>query len=152
MHRDALDLVRAFIGREVRFLLVGAHAVSYYSEPRTTGDLDIFIDPTAANAHNAYLALAEFGAPMLDLTEEDLATPGVIYQMGVPPYRIDIITQLTGVSFAESWQGRALAMIEGMEVPVISYPALVANKRATARPKDLIDLEMLITHRRADQR
>jgi hypothetical protein len=148
MKRDALDLFRAFIDHEVRFLLVGAHAVGFYAEPRATGDVDVLIDPTEVNALRAYQALEAFGAPLLDLTPADLSYPGVVYQMGVPPYRIDILTEISGVSFEEAWQDHGTAEFQGLQIPVISFGALVRNKQATGRGKDLLDLDLLSKHRK----
>lgn len=150
MKKDALELLQEFIDRDVRFLIVGAHAVSFHAEPRTTGDLDLLIDPTPENAQATYAALEAFGAPLLDLTVADLYTPGMVYQMGVPPYRIDVLTEVTGVSFEEAWEDHGLAKIEGLEVPVIGYDALVKNKKAAGRPKDAEDLMLLARHRDRD--
>ncbi|MCU0293685.1 MAG: hypothetical protein MUF10_17160 [Thermoanaerobaculaceae bacterium] len=146
MHRDGLDLLRVFTAHDVRFLVVGAHAVGYWAEPRATGDLDIWTEPNADNARRAWAALVEFGAPLAGLTVEDLAIPGIIYQMGVPPYRIDVITELSGIDFAAGWEGHAEATIKDVRVPIISRAALVANKRAVGRPKDLMDLDLLERH------
>lgn len=150
MHKDGLELLRAFAAREVRYLLVGAHAVSYWAEPRATGDVDLLIEPTPENAARAYTALADFGAPLLDLEPSDLATPGTVYQMGVAPYRIDVITELTGVSFAEAWEEHRVGRFQDLEVPIIGFAALERNKRATGRDKDLLDLELLARHRPQD--
>jgi len=146
MHRDARDLLRAFIAREVRFLLVGAHAVGFYAEPRATGDLDLLIDPTPENAARAYSALEDFGAPLQDLSIEDLATPGIVFQMGFPPYRIDILTEISGVSFEEAWKEHSTASLGDIHFQVIGHEALVTNKHAAGRPKDLLDLDLLAKH------
>jgi hypothetical protein len=146
--KDALDLLRAFIDHEVRFLLVGAHAVGFYAQPRATGDIDFLIEPTQENALRAYNALEVFGAPLLDLKPEDLSYPGIVYQMGVPPYRIDILTEISGVSFEEAWQNHEVSRFQEMEIPVISFVALVKNKQVTGRTKDLFDLDLLSKHRK----
>ncbi len=146
MNRDARDLLRAFIDHEVRFLLVGAHAVGFYAEPRATGDLDLFTDPTPENAVRAFAALEAFGAPLHDLSTEDLATPGIVFQMGFPPYRIDVLTEISGVSFEEAWKDRRFATLGELQLPVIGHQALIENKRATGRPKDLLDLDLLEKH------
>jgi hypothetical protein len=140
---DARDLLRAFCARDVRFLIVGAHALGFYGTPRATGDFDLFVEPTPENARRVMAALEEFGAPLFDLTLDDLSRPGVVFQMGVPPYRIDLNTELTGVTFEECWRDRGVARVEGLELPVIARAAMVRNKRATGRPKDLLDLELL---------
>jgi hypothetical protein len=146
--KDTLDLLREFIAHEVRFLLVGAHAVGYYAEPRATGDLDLLIEPAGDNARRAYAALQAFGAPLLDLSPEDLASPGIVYQMGVAPARIDVLTEISGVSFEEAWRDHPTATLQGLRVPIISYPALVKNKEATGRARDQLDLALLARHRR----
>jgi predicted nucleotidyltransferase len=150
MREDDLDLLRAFSVHRVRYLLVGAHAVSFYSEPRTTGDLDLFIEPTAENARRVHAALHDFGAPLDDLSEQDLATPGVVYQMGVAPRRIDLINELSGVTFAECWEGHATVTLGGVAVPVISRAALLRNKAASGRSKDREDLDLLAKHAKQD--
>jgi hypothetical protein len=104
--RDFRDLLHAFVAREVRFLVVGAYALAVHGRPRATGDLDLWVEPTRDNAARAYDALREFGAPLHDLTPEDLATAGVVFQIGVEPMRIDILTQISGVGFADAWPRR----------------------------------------------
>ncbi|HSR66697.1 MAG TPA: hypothetical protein VLU25_02055, partial [Acidobacteriota bacterium] len=106
----------------MRFLLVGAHAVGFWAEPRATGDLDVLIDPTPENAGRVMAALKMFGAPLHDLTEEDLTSPGTVYQMGLPPVRIDILNSVSGVSFEEAWDGHGRANFGDLE---ISRPALI---------------------------
>ncbi|MEO8505743.1 MAG: hypothetical protein ABI609_17745 [Acidobacteriota bacterium] len=149
MNRDALDLLRTFCALDVRFLLVGAHAVSFYAEPRATGDLDLFVDPAAGNAARVHAALAEFGAPLDDLTVEDLCAPGVVFQMGVAPYRIDVLNQLSGVDFEEAARGAQPLQLGDVAVLVISRSALIKNKQAAGRLRDLLDLELLEKHRPA---
>jgi hypothetical protein len=143
LDKDALELLRAFCAHEVRFLLVGAHALGFYGPPRATGDLDLLVAPEQRNAERVWAALSEFGAPLDQLTRKDLVTPGVVFQMGQPPHRIDLMTELTGVTFEECWTGRGTVRLEGLEIPVISRTALVRNKRATGRAKDLLDLALL---------
>jgi hypothetical protein len=140
---DVLDLLREFSARDVRYLVVGAHALGYWGLPRATGDFDLLIEPTDDNALRVFAALQAFGAPLFDLTVEDLATPGVVFQIGVPPYRIDLITRVSGVTFDEAWSERAVAELPGLSLPIIGRQALIRNKRASGRPKDLVDLQML---------
>jgi hypothetical protein len=141
--RDARDLLRAFSGHEVRYVVVGAHALGYWAQPRATGDFDLFVDPSPANARRVWAALEEFGAPLFDLTIEDLSRPGVVFQMGVPPFRIDLATELTGIGFDEAWSEHGEFELDGHRIPVIGRAAMIRNKRATGRPKDLLDLELL---------
>ncbi|MGH9349285.1 MAG: hypothetical protein ACRD26_18675 [Vicinamibacterales bacterium] len=143
MNQDFLDLLRAFTDREVRFLVVGAYALAFHGHPRATGDLDVWIDASPINSDRAYQALCAFGAPLNDLKAEDLVHPGVVYQMGVAPFRIDILTKLSGIAFEDAWPGRLVQDIEGLSVPFIGREALIHNKRATGRTQDLADLEAL---------
>lgn len=141
--RDARDLLRAFSAHSVRYLVVGAHALGFWGQPRATGDFDLFVEPTPENARRVLAALEQFGAPLFDLTLDDLSRPGVVFQMGVPPYRIDLATELTGITFDEAWTDHATLELEGLAIPVIGRAALIRNKRAVGRPKDLLDLELL---------
>jgi hypothetical protein len=143
---DFRDLLRALSDAGSRFLVVGAYAVSFHAEPRATGDLDIWIDSTPDNAARVYSALASFGAPLSELSESDLATPDVVFQIGVAPRRIDIMTSITGVQFEEAWPGRVEATYGGVGFPMIGIDSLTKNKRALGRPKDLLDLDLLRRH------
>ena len=143
MNPDFLDLLRAFTAADVRFLIVGAYALALHGRPRATGDLDIWIDPTPDNARCVMRALAEFGAPLGGVAEEDFAIPGVTYQIGVVPGRIDILTELTGITFAEAWPHRLRRPFGDIEVDFIGRDAFIRNKRATGRPQDLGDIDGL---------
>src|SRR5207249_1975356 len=130
MNPDFVDLLRAFAAADVRFLVVGAYALAVHGLPRATGDLDVWIDPTAANARRAYGALGDFGAPLVNLREEDLTNPDLVFQMGVAPVRIDVLMGISGVVFDEAWERRTDAILEGVRFPVIGFDDLVQNKRA----------------------
>ena len=143
MNPDFLDLLRAFSAADVRFLIVGAYALALHGRPRATGDLDIWIDATPENAGRVMRALAEFGAPLSGVAEADFATPGVTYQIGVVPGRIDILTELTGITFAEAWPDRLRRPFGDIDVDFIGLDAFIRNKQATGRPKDLGDIEGL---------
>jgi len=143
MNPDFVDLLRAFVAADVRFLVVGAYALALHGRPRATGDLDIWIEATPANAVRVMRALAAFGAPLADISESDFAREGVVYQIGVPPGRIDILTALTGLSFGEAWTGRLERPFGDVQVSFIGRDAFVRNKRATGRAKDLADIEGL---------
>lgn len=133
-------MLSEFIAHEVEFLLVGAYAVAVHGFPRATGDMDLLVRPSAPNASRVFLALRSFGAPLQEVTEEDFATPGVIYQIGRAPSRIDVITEISGVPWNEAWESHIVQTVAGIEVPVIGREALRKNKRASGRPKDLADL------------
>ena len=104
MNPDFLDLLAALVRAEARFLIVGAHAMAAHGVPRATGDLDVWIRPDPENAERVWAALTEFGAPLgaFDLSQADLTAPGVVFQMGEPPRRIDLLTSITGVDFEEA--------------------------------------------------
>jgi hypothetical protein len=127
------------------FLVVGAHALAVHGVPRATGDLDIFVPPDLENSKRVLKALVEFGAPIqtADLTAEDLAKPGTIYQIGLPPRRIDLITDIDGLSFEEAWESRVIREVAGLQIPFLGRDALLRNKRASGRTKDLADVELL---------
>lgn len=143
MNQDFIDLLREFIDAEVRFLIVGAYALAHHGRPRATADLDVWVDATEANAPRVIRALAAFGAPMNEISEADFASPGVVFQIGVPPGRVDILTELTGVSFAKAWPDREAGPFGDLTVDFIGRAAFVGNKRATGRAKDLGDIEGL---------
>ena len=146
MNPDFRDLLRALSDAGARFLVVGAYAVSFHSEPRATGDLDLWVDPTRDNAARVYRALASFGAPLTELSESDLSTPDVVFQIGIAPRRIDIMTSITGVDFEDAWPARTDATYGGVSFPIIGIDALMRNKQALGRPKDLVDLDLLRRH------
>jgi len=145
VNEDFLDLLRLLLGAGARFLIVGAHAMAVHGVPRATGVLDIWVDPDPANAQRAWQALLEFGAPVREMgvAQEDLETPGIVLQIGQPPRRIDLLTQASGLSFAEAWSNRVTHAIEGLAIPFVGRDDLVLNKRASGRPKDLADLDVL---------
>jgi hypothetical protein len=148
MNEDFRDLLRALSDADARFLIVGAYAVAAHAEPRATGGLDIWVEPTTDNAARVYAALRTFGAPLLELAPEDLAAPRIVFQIGLPPRRIDILTSITGVEFADAWTSRVAVDYAGVPCQVIGRDALIANKRMLGRAKDLADLELLERHRR----
>ena len=143
MNPDFVDLLRAFGAADVRFLVVGAYALGFHGRPRATGDLDVWVEASGQNAPRVMRALAAFGAPLLDVTEMDFAREGITYQIGLPPGRIDILTQLTGLSFDEAWPDRARGRFADVDVDFIGRDAFIRNKKATGRTKDLGDIEAL---------
>ena len=136
----------ASLGEEgALFVIIGAYAVAVHGAPRSTGDIDIWIRPDPDNAHRVWKALVHFGAPVeaMGLTPEDLSKPGTVYQIGQPPRRIDITTRISGVEFDEAWPARVMATVDGLELPFLGRDDLLRNKRASARSKDLADVELL---------
>jgi predicted nucleotidyltransferase len=140
---DFKDMVRALNEENVRFILLGGFAVIIHGYTRSTKDLDLWIWANPENAVRIIRALEKFGAPMHDVSTKDFEKEGTIFQIGVQPIRIDIITAATGISFEEAYKNVENICVDGINVPLISIPDLIQNKKATARPQDLIDVEHL---------
>ena len=145
MNEDFLDILEALLAAGAIFLVVGAHAMTVYGVPRTTGDLDIWIEPNEENAERVWQALVSFGAPVtaLGLSEADFAKPDIVVQLGLPPRRIDIMTKISGLDFGRAWRTRITHPTEHLTVPFIGRDAFLINKKATGRLKDLADVELL---------
>lgn len=146
MSPDFKEILSIFNDRAVRYLVVGAHAVMKYSEPRYTKDLDIWVEASTENAARVYGALAEFGAPLDDLTENDFACDG-FFQMGQPPVRIDIMMSIAGVNFEDAWPNRVEGDFDGIPAVFIGRDDLIAAKSASARPQDILDINSMRTPR-----
>jgi hypothetical protein len=137
------DMLNALNDAGAEYLVVGAHALGAYGNLRATGDFDIWIRPTPENVDRVWTAIEAFGAPRRKLSKADLCAADNIYQIGVAPFRIDIVTSITGVEFDDAWKNRHQTQISGINVAVLSRDDLLKNKRATGRPKDLIDVDWL---------
>ena len=143
MNRDFVEMLSALSAAGVKFLIVGAHALAAHGAPRATGDLDIWVQATAENAARVLTALRQFGTPLLDLSEADLCAEDTVFQIGVPPSRIDILTGISGVGFDDAWERRMDIAIGTLTVGTIGRLDFIENKKASGRPKDLLDLELL---------
>lgn len=140
---DFKEMLAALSSEGAEYLVVGAYAVMSHTEPRYTKDLDLWVRPTRANARRVMKALKRFGAALHTLRESDLTRPGVIFQMGVAPVRIDLITEVDGVDFEEAWARRTQLQFGKVSVGVLSVRDLLINKRRVARPQDLLDVAKL---------
>jgi hypothetical protein len=141
---DFLELLSAFVAANVRFLVIGAYAVGVHGRPRATKDMDVWIDASRENSERVIAALRAFGAPLADLTAQDLETPGTGFKMGIPPRRIDVLTKIEGISFEAAWPNRfEAAFSAAVRCPVIGLADLMTNKRAAGRPQDLADVAAL---------
>lgn len=143
---DWFALLEELSDAGVRYLVVGAHAMAVHGFPRATQDLDVWIDRDPGNADKTLQALATFGAPLgtLGVTTDDLTTPGMVIQIGLPPNRIDVLTAISGVDdFSAAWDARVEHVIRGRAIPFLDLERLRQNKRASGRRKDLADLEQL---------
>ena len=143
MNRDFAEMLSELSAAGAEFLVVGAHALAAHGTPRATGDLDLWVRPTRENGERVLVALRKFRAPLFDLTLDDLSQPGIVFQIGLPPARIDILTGISGVTFDEAWPRRVVATVAGQPLPFIGLADLIRNKRAAGRAKDLADVEAL---------
>ncbi len=145
LHEDFRDLLVLFADAGVEFVIVGAYALAFHGAPRASGDIDLFIRATPDNAARAFSALASFGAPLesAGVAAGDFAQPGVVYQIGLPPRRIDVLTEISGVSFDEAWRSRVTAELDGRVVGFIGRDTLLKNKEAAGRPQDIADMMRL---------
>jgi hypothetical protein len=124
--------------------------VSFHSVPRATADIDLWVSPTNDNAKRVFQALVAFGAPLDGVEEADFTSDDLIYMMGRPPFRVDLLTAIDGVDFATAWHGRVTGELDGEPVAFLGYDALLANKRASGRDKDLLDVRRLEEMRGGD--
>lgn len=145
LNDDFRDIVTLFADFGVEFLIVGAYALAFHGAPRASGDIDLFIRPELPNAAKVFDALTRFGAPLAShgVTAADFAREGTVYQMGLPPRRIDVLTQISGLAFDEAWSSRIEVDVAGRTVNIIGRDAFMKNKLAAARPKDLADVSRL---------
>ena len=140
LQKDFKEFIELLIEKKVDFLIVGAHAVAFHGFPRLTGDIDFFFGLEPDNVKKLSLALQDFGFPF---TEKDLTQANKVFQMGIQPNRIDLLNWLSGVSFEEAWQDKVAGEIDGIKISYLSKEHLIKNKKASGRPKDLIDLQVL---------
>jgi hypothetical protein len=140
MNPDFAEILFELTAAGAEFIVVGAFAVAAHGNPRATGDIDIWVRPSRDNAERVLRALRAFGAPLFDLTIDDLVDEQTVFQIGVAPVRIDILAGIDGVVFEDAWTRRVIADLGSATAPVLSLADLAANKRAAGRPKDLVDL------------
>ena len=145
LNRDYKEMLSLLQDRKVEFIVVGAYGLAAHGFPRSTGDIDIWVNPTEVNALRVYAALAEFGAPLSGITPKDFTQPGVVFQIGVAPCRIDILTRISGdIAFEDAVVRKSEVTVGDISFPVLSREDLIANKKATGRSKDLLDVEQLL--------
>lgn len=141
--QDWREFLSLLISHRVRFVVVGGHAIAIHGRPRMTEDLDVFVEASPTNARRLRRTLVEFGFGEAAPDEELLATPDKVFMIGVNPYRIDILTRISGVEFQDAWRTRVRVATEAGRVPFLSRDLLIRNKAASGRPKDLADLTLL---------
>jgi predicted nucleotidyltransferase len=143
LNPDYKDILSALNDEKAEYLVVGAYAMAVHGVPRATGDLDVWVNATESNAERVWKALERFGAPLAQLKKKDLSAPGLVYQIGVAPVRIDVLTSVSGVGFADAWRNRTTVEIGGIKVTVMGLAELIMNKKAVGRRQDLADVERL---------
>ena len=139
LNQDYRDMVECLLNEGVDFMLVGGYAVALYGWPRTTFDIDFWIMANPDNAKAVMRAIRAFGAPLMGLTEADFHKPGMVFQIGTEPQRIDIISAADGLDYADASRRAVIMKVDGLEFKVISIGDLIVNKRASGRPKDIAD-------------
>ena len=143
LHPDFRDFLGLLLSHRVRFVVVGAHALAAHGRPRITGDLDVFVEPSAANARRVMAALTAFGVGAVGLSARDFEASAGVVQLGTPPVRIDVLTGISGVRFSTAWKNRTVVRLDGLSLPILGRRDFVRNKRAAGRPKDLLDVALL---------
>ena len=148
LNEDYKDILQLFTDNGVKYLVVGAYALGAYGFPRATGDIDLWVLADGENSKKIFRCLAKFGAPMEQISEKTFSEPGVIFQIGIVPRRIDIITKISGVDFEQAFSRREEFVIDNVKVPFISKQDLITNKQATGREKDSIDIKNLLSSKK----
>lgn len=143
LQKDLREFIELLNSTKIRYVLVGGHAVAYHGFPRFTGDIDFFIDASFSNLSALATVLTEFGFPALADEMTPSLSPGVFFQLGRSPNRIDLLTAIDGVAFDEAWNTHEMVLIDGLSVPMLSKALLIKNKLASGRPKDLEDVRQL---------
>lgn len=145
LNEDFLDMLDALSDAQVEFVVVGAHALAAHGIARATGDIDLFVRANPDNAERIMRALQAFGAPVTQhgVSPDDFSAPDLVYQLGLPPRRIDLLTSISGVSFDEAWASRIELHVHGRTIAFLGRAMLLQNKRASGRPKDLLDVRSL---------
>ena len=141
LEKDFADFVELLNKHEVEYMVVGGYALAFHGEPRTTGDMDIWIDCTRANAEKMVTVMNEFGMASLGFKSEDFSEPGIINQIGQPPLRIDILNEIDGVTFRNAVKSKQHFKSGKLDIPFIGKEDFIKNKKATGRSKDLEDVK-----------
>ena len=141
--QDFREFIELLIKNKAEYLIVGGYAVGIHGHPRYTGDLDIWLNATAPNAERILQSVNEFGFSSFKLTQEDFTKPGNVIQLGYPPLRIDLLTEIDGVSFEECFRNRKEVSIDNLTVNFIGYEDLLKNKKESGRPRDIDDIDHL---------
>lgn len=143
LNKDYREMLQILLENKVKFLVVGAYAMGAYGYPRATGDIDIWVEASAENSEKVYQCLLKFGAPLSEITKTTFREEGIVFQIGVAPRRIDIITEIDGVDFKKAYSDKQEIEIEGVRIPFLTKENLIRNKESTGRQKDKLDAKYL---------
>ncbi len=143
LNKDYKEMLQILLNNKVRFLVVGAYAMGVHGYPRATGDIDIWVEASSENSEKIYQSLSEFGVPLSEVTKTTFCEEGIVFQIGVAPRRIDIITKIDGVDFNKAYSDKQKMEIEGIKIPFLSKEDLIKNKESTGREKDQLDAKYL---------
>ena len=143
LNKDYKEMLQILLNNKIKFLVVGAYAMGIHGYPRATGDLDIWVEASTGNSEKIYQSLSEFGAPLSEVTKSTFCEEGIIFQIGVAPRRIDIITKIDGVDFNKAYSDKQEIEVEGIKIPFLSKKNLIKNKESTGREKDKLDVKYL---------
>ncbi len=151
LQKDLKEFLKLLSSSNVRFLIVGAHAVAFHGFPRITGDIDILVESNTVAAKKLEKVFSEFGFSGPPFIESEFLQLNQCFQLGRSPNRIDILTGISGVSFENAWTRRVDGRLEELEVHYLAYSDLLTNKKSTGRPKDLLDIEELKRRRSKEE-
>jgi len=143
LSQDFTDILSVFSEEAVEYILVGGYALGFHGYARATGDIDLWVRSEAGNADAVMRALKRFGAPLFEVSSADFLVKGTVFQIGLPPNRIDIITDISGVDFEAAWPGRNIISYQRLSLPLLEKSLLLTNKKAMRRLKDLSDIQWL---------
>jgi len=143
LNEDYREILQILLKNKVKFLVVGAYAMAAHGYPRATGDFDIWVENSQENSKRTYTSLIEFGADIKDVSEKTFTEKDVIFQIGVAPRRIDLITHIDGVDFTSAFKSKQNILLENIKIPFLSKECLIKNKEATGRLKDKADVKLL---------
>lgn len=143
LSKDLCEFIHLLNRENVEYLIVGAWAVGFHGRPRYTGDVDIFLGRNESNAEKMLRVVEAFGFEGTGISHEDFLRPEFVIQLGVEPNRIDLLTGISGVEFADAWQSRVKGRLDNLEVNFIGRELLLQNKRASNREKDWGDVHLL---------
>ena len=145
LNKNFRDILSIFDAENVEYLVVGGYALAAHGFPRATKDIDLWVRPSVENSVRVWQALLRFGAPLSGVDVTDFQSSGSIYQIGVPPLRIDVITAIDGVTFEEAWTERVELSLDGVRAQIIGKAKLIQNKNSSGRDQDLVDVKCLLS-------